>query len=524
MKANYEADSESLAYHVGLDKVEEAVISSHFMDALCRNRRLALYNDEEFSAKSVSMPASAVNNRLLPTLRNAADAFAHDRAQAAKRRAAENVGRYEVDAPAKLGAAEFITEVMFDRQFRRGSRETCSRQEVHSKVALRIAAGAKIEMVVPALPYKISCPLKTRGRLPDLAEANFLLGLYEIVAAVETLYREARPDLPAPIAHFTVVSDGGRFSQVVNESDDVAQAYQHELTKWIERLRLEEYIEVIDYHVLLRERLPNAARDMKTVLRERASCQYRDLMWQVFDPYDISATLSRARLIDPDPETSNAAGRFVSLFKSLIFTVNYLTLDPFKALSNERFRTLYHELTRHIFEPFVRLSDPELRSLTEQLRGHCGFPDTAPAKEYLRQEMLREAWAATIGYIAEIKSDRDLAIEPITACLPDHLRWTIHAKPGQLGLGTPAALGKPVQAWAGAAVFKRVGQRGIRLCTLPVLALEGVGAKPVLADDFLDSPGAADQPLFYIYPDIDWSGIEDFLSMIATRVTRKRAS
>lgn len=153
-----------------------------------------------------------------------------------------------------------------------------------------------------------------------------------------------------------------------------------------------------------------------------------------------------------------------------------------------------------------------------------GFPCTPGAKEHLRQAMLREVWSATIDYIAEIKSDRELDSDPITTCLPDHVRWTIHAKPGQLGLLTPAALGKPVQAWAGAAVFKRAGQGGIRLCTLPVLALEGAGAIPVQSDDSSGAPGLAGQPLFYIYPDIAFADVDDFLANLESRLVRKRAS
>src|SRR5205814_10721779 len=120
------------------------------------------------------------------------------------------------------------------------------------------------------------------------------------------------------------------------------------------------------------------------------------------------------------------------------------------------------------------------------------------AKEHLRQAMLNEVWSATISYIAEIKSDRELTSEPISMCLPDHLRWTIHAKPGQLGLLTPAAFGRPVQAWAGAAGVKRAGQGGIRLCTLPVLALEGAGAIPVRSGDGNDALEPVRQPLFYL--------------------------
>ena len=494
------------------------------MDELCRDSRLELYDDEQFTAKSVTIAASAVRDRLLPSLRRAADLFAQDRAHAAKRRATAQCARYGVHDPRRLGPAAFITELMFDRQFRRGPRETCSREELCAKVTERVAARAPIAMVIPALPYKFSCPLKTRGQLPDLAEANFILCLYEIAAAVDLLYREIDPERPSPLATFTVVSDGSRFNQLVNEPDAVIESYQDNLACWIARLQLSQYVEVIDYQALLRDRLPPAAREAKEALRQQGLRQYAETMWPVFDPSNMPACLAAARRIDPDPEESSQEGRFVSLMKSLVFTVNYRSLDRFRTLSPQRFRTLYHELTGHIFDPFIRLTPSELQTYEEEAERGEGFPARLGAKEYLRQAMLREVWRATIAYIAEIKSDRELASEPISACLPDHVRWTIHAKPGQLGLLTPAALGKPVQAWAGAAVFKRVRQDGIKLCTLPVLALEGAGAIPVWSSEGSDAPQPARQPLFYIYPDVACASIDEFLAGLSGRLVRRRAS
>ncbi|GMT99604.1 hypothetical protein KH5H1_37240 [Corallococcus caeni] len=487
------------AYRPGLDRIEEAVISSHFMQELCRNPRLGLYDDELFSAKALTISAHILNDKLLPSLVRASEAFARDRANAAKRRALEHCVRFGLDDPGKLGPAELITEVMFDRQFRRGPRETCSRDVIRNKVTQRIAMGAPIDMVIPALPYKFSCPLKTRGQLPDLAEANFLLGLYEIVVSIEVLYREARPDLEGPLARFTVICDGSRFNALVNEPETVVELYRRALAGWIRRLGLDGHIELLDYRAVIQERLPQTARAAKEALRQRALHQYSEAMWAVFDPYDMATTLKAAARIDPDPEQGNHVGRFVSLLKSLVFIVNYRSLEHYRAASIERFRVLYRELTSHLFEPFV-----------ESLE-----------KEQLRLAMLREVWSTAIAYIAEIKSDRELTHEPICVCLPDHLRWTIHAKPGQLGLLTPLALGKLVQAWAGAAVFKSTGTNRIRLCTVPVLALEGTGAIPVQTRDTNDAAG---QPLFYIDPDITFASIEEFVADLPVRLVRRRAS
>jgi hypothetical protein len=124
--------------------------------------------------------------------------------------------------------------------------------------------------------------------------------------------------------------------------------------------------------------------------------------------------------------------------------------------------------------------------------------------------------------MAEIRSDRDLDEEPILTCLPGHIRWTIHAKRGQIALAVPTVAGLTVQAWAGSAVFKRAKGGGLRLCTLPVVALEGAGAVPVRVDDPQDVLGLGDQPLFYIYADVAFEGVADFVARLPGALVRHR--
>jgi hypothetical protein len=501
---------ERLVYQPGLDTLQEAVISSHFMHRVCSDASLEPYDDEQFRAKCLTIGPDLVDGTLLPALLRASGAFAVERAAAARERVRENFRLYGLDDPRRAGPAELITEVMFDRNFRRGSRESRAREVLREKVRERMAAGAPIAMAIPALPFKISSPLKSRGPLPDLAEVSFILALYEMAATIEHLYREARPELRGPLAKFTVVSDGSRFERLVEEPDGRSRAYRAELARWIGRLGLAEHVELVDYSALLAERLPDGAGEAKRHIRERGVHDYARVMWPLFDPCDMAGALRAAALADPDPEAANPEGRFVSLLKSLVFTINFRTLAPFAALRRGEFRALYRELTGHIFEPFAALSHDE------EDGGRAVTPTTARSKEVLRRAMLREAWAAAIAYVAEIKSDRELDSEPIQACLPDHFRWTIHAKPGQMAVRIPTALGMPVQAWAGTAVFMR-GRKGLRLCTLPVLALEGAGATPVAL-------GGGEQPLFYIYPDVPFTDIDDFLATVATQLVRARAS
>jgi hypothetical protein len=521
MRIESEIPATRLSYRPGLDPVEEAIISSHFMQQLCADSGLGLYDREQFRRRSVHVPAEVIIDRLLPAILRAARQFARDRASASRQRARRHVESFGLGDGKQLGPAEFITEVLFDPQFRAGSRETCSREDLSRRISRCVARGRPIEMVIPALPYKFSCPLKTRGQLPDLAELNFLIGLYEIVQAIEILYREAQPTLRLPLARFTVVSDGSRFNDLVNEPHAVVTGYQERLTHWIHLLHLEEHIELVDYRSLLNARLPVEALRLKEALRERAQRLYHQAMWPHFDPSDMAGTLKAALLNDPDPESSSTEGRFVSLFKSLVFTVRYRALDGFRSLPSEQLADLYREMTAHLFEPF---SEARTGADSETAPDYATYPLAARCKERLRRRMLEEVWTATIAYVAEIKSDRDQEIEPISRCYPDHLRWSIHAKPGQLGLLAPSAFGRTVQAWAGAAVFKRTKRGRIKLCTLPVLALEGAGAIPVLSGAIADAAESGSQPIFYVHPDTDMPDVFELIDSLPSKLARRRAN
>lgn len=509
--------AKALFYTAGLDRIEEAVISANCMQDMARDARLDLYDDDQFAAKAVTITMAAVEETLIPGMLRACDVFCRDRAKAATARAREQYRAYGLGDPREVGFAQFITEVMFDRQYQRGPRETCSRELLCVKVADHVRAGRPIEMVIPALPFKFSSPLRTRGRLPDLAELNFLLELYEIAATIELIYRAARPDLCGRLAGFTVVSDGSRFNRIVREPDSAVDLYRVCLELWMRRLGIGTYITLVDYRSLLRDRLPPAARDVKAAIAADTRAEYADVLWPVFDPYNLTATMRTAADIEPDPESANPEGRFVSLLKSLVFTINYRSLDRLRQLPASARRALYRDLTAHLFEPYAVLSPAELRDAGQEVAADAQFAATDAMKEYLRQSMLREAWASAIDYMAEIKSDRELAEDPILTCLPDHFRWTIHAKPGQLAVATATASGIRVQAWAGVAVFKLTRRNEIKLCTLPVLAAEGAGAIPVtVAGD--------DQPLFYLHPNVPYTDVEDFLVGLGSILSRKRVN
>ena len=135
--------AEALVYTAGLDRIEEAVISAHCMQDLARDARLDLYDDDQFAARSVAITMGAVEETLIPGMLRACVAFCRDRAEAASARAQEQYRVYGLGDPREVGFAQCITEVMFDRQYQRGPRETCSRELLCIKVADHVRPAAR---------------------------------------------------------------------------------------------------------------------------------------------------------------------------------------------------------------------------------------------------------------------------------------------------------------------------------------------------------------------------------------------
>ncbi|MFI4962866.1 MAG: L-tyrosine/L-tryptophan isonitrile synthase family protein [Legionellales bacterium] len=519
MKKKSSNRSQSQIYSPGLHKDHEAVISDHFMHSINRDSNLALYNPNDFSKKALHINQELIMEDLIPSLLEASDAFILERVAAATNRIPEKIG------DKALECSEIMTELMLDRQFFKGSKFNVSRLNVFEKIKGLVDKKQPIHMVIPALPFKSSSPLKSRGSLPDLAEIHFLMGLAEIAKAITLIYSQIQTaDTPKLQATFTIVSDGSRFNHFLNEPDEALKTYQTKLRGWIRILKIADYIQLVDYQWLLSTYLPAHLYKQKTEIRKKVHQQYCDLMNPLLNPYDMLTTISQAILCDPEPELSNPEGRFIPLFKSLIYIVRYKTLLDYAQLHQKNHVDLYTELTQHLFEPYTQLSTEDEKYIERFLSNAHPLDDPSePALlEYLRQSMLKEAWTAAINYIAEIRSDRDLDQEPIATCLPDYIRWTIHAKPGQLAILTTTAFGDPVQAWHGVGVFKLTKNNKIKIYTLPVLSLEGVGSIPVLITNQGEDGLINDQPLFYVHPDIIFENVADLLDQIKHKVTRKR--
>ncbi|KTC83963.1 L-tyrosine/L-tryptophan isonitrile synthase family protein [Legionella cincinnatiensis] len=511
-------DNTESTYQIGLNKKREAVISAHFMHEINHKSHFQLYSSQEFTKNAVSISENLFFEHLLPALLQASEKFILERVSAASIRAKKNYKNYGLQSPDNIGISEEITEVMFDRQFLKGSKANSSRIILSEKIRTLVKEKKPIKMVIPALPYKSSSPLKSRGPLPDLSEINFLLGLYEIAKTIDSIYRKKAVDANRSLSSFTIICDGRRFNQFLNESEEIIDLYQTHLCWWIKKLNIANYIEIIDYQEVILDFLPSKMQLEKATIRAQVHDFYLNLMQPLLDPYDMPHALYKAIEADPDPELCNPEGRYIPLFKSLIYTINYTTLLNYARIHKKNYEELYVELTKHLFEPYTRLTATDFKQVETFITNTQAF-EISQAKlfEYLRQSMIQEAWNATICYLAEVRSDRDLPQEPISTCFPDHIRWTIHAKPGQLAVLITTAFGDPVQPWHGIGVFMRTKNNKIKLYTLPVLALEGSKAIPVLMEN-----RGIEQPLFYVYPDIKFKSMDDLLEKIKQGLTRKR--
>jgi len=524
-------NTETGIYQVGLRRDEEAVISSHFMHEINCDKTLSLYRQERFLSIALTINEKLIFDDLITVLLDTSDKFIRERIVTVKYRVRRNFCEYGLTSFNDVGLAEMITEVMFDQQFFKGYKSNVSRFLLRNQISNLIKEEKPIKMVIPALPFKSSCPLKSRGNLPELAEVNFLLALVEIAKTIDLVYKESMPKLTTPMAMFTVICDGSRFSEILHESAEVIREYQNCLQDWIARLGISNFIEIVDYHMAISSNLKTDLLREKNTIREHAYLEYQAIVAPLLNHNDMLETLKKTMKLDPDPEQYSKEGRFVPLFKSILYTMNYRILKKISDLFKINYISLYKELTEHIFEPYTQLTDEDVKKISSSIL----YPDTniciesKQFLEYLRHEMLNEAWSAAIKYIAEIKSDRDLPVDPVVSCFPEHIRWTIHSKPGQLGVQTTTAFGDPVQAWHGMGVFKLSNKNKIKLYTLPTLFLEGSGAVPVIPADsenfsFINKYNELNQPLFYIYPDIPFTSMEDFLSKLKNMLTRTRKS
>ncbi|KAF8322303.1 hypothetical protein DL93DRAFT_2223886 [Clavulina sp. PMI_390] len=94
---------------------------------------------------------------------------------------------------------------------------TVGRNLLQNQVERYVANGDRLELVLPAFPFKSPSHQKVLGTLPDLAEEIFLRRLEDLCQSVCDVY--------PPGARLTIVSDGIVYSKLLGVTD--ATAYQY---------------------------------------------------------------------------------------------------------------------------------------------------------------------------------------------------------------------------------------------------------------------------------------------------------
>ncbi len=336
-------------YQVGLSKVKEDVISAHFMDKLiqaCENVNFSKLN----STNALTVSMTQVESELLPLLLKASDEFVKSRVNAAKRRARKYHARYNLSSPDKVGLAECIVELMYDRQFLKGKKSNYCYKTLLYQVKQRVNRQQAVQMILPALPFKSPSVLKCFGSQPDLCEIHFLLSLYEITKAIDCLYREYKNSANV-MASFLVICDGNRFNKICHVSGKEVDAYQKKVQFWIDKLNIQDYVKLTDYTSSIENRLPKEAYQQKIKQREDNITLYKTVMLPLFDPSQIQQSICHAISADPFPEGSHPDGRFIPLFRSLIHTINYPCLLEFTNHNWNVYKQLYCYLIPHIYQP-----------------------------------------------------------------------------------------------------------------------------------------------------------------------------
>ncbi len=506
-------------YQIGLSKEKEAVISAHFMHRINQASNLHMYSKNEFNNKAWVLGSHLFIEKLMPIIINKSEEFILNRIAAAEIRLTKDYQRRGLNNTKEELLASTIVELLCDRQFLKSPKTHISRPILLEQIKKAIVKKHPIKMVIPALPFKVFSPLKTRGIMPDIGELNFLLSLVEIAKSIDLAYKKYFPDLTDCImASFTIICDGKRFNSFLNVTNQQIETYIQSLAQWTQEFYLDQYIKLVDYKKAILETLPYKLAEQKKIIRDEVNKAYNNSILPILNPNHLLDSIKQAIALDPDPEKSNPEGRFISLFKSIIYTLNYKKLTDYTQQQKTDSVKLYAELTRHLFIPYIQLNKKQYQKIEVNFNNKTWIKQqpSITLLEYLRQEMLKEAWHASIHYLAEIRSDRDLSQDPVRTCFDEYIRWTIHAKSGQLALLTTTAFGDPVQPWHGSGVFMKTKKNKIKMYTLPVLALEGEHAIPVLLE------ANKKQALFYIHPNIGCKNLNDFFELLTKQLTRQR--
>ena len=445
-------DSES-KYNGKLLNKGEPVVSEHRLYKIIESSKSKLYSKSQYNSRKIKILEKEFCFLVLKPLLYASDLLINQRYNALLKRIKLYISEYP-----KIDTSALICEVFFDSYFRKGKKGYTSRSVLYEIVSKVVSKKQPIQIVIPLFPNKVACPLKNIGSDFDLGEIILLLRLRELIKLIKLFY--------SPGAEIVILSDGKRFSKAWNTPLNKIKKYQIQISIWIKRLSLENSITLIDYEDTLYTTLPIVFRNKRTYEYENSIRLYNKKIKPLLNIESMKESLLKTIDLDPDKDDLDQEGRFVPLFKSTLFSIDYS--DRIKELTTINLfekRRIYYQILRDI------LLDDKKHNLYQKL-------------------ILERAWLGTIEYIAKVRQDRLIGIDPIAYIYPDCIRGTIHPKPGQVGIITISRGSYTTQPWHGIGCLK-LSRGKVKADVKSVLELESLGYLPVHIED-------SNRPIFYI--------------------------
>jgi len=276
-------------------------------------------------------------------------------------------------------------------------------------VELAVEKGVPLHFVVPGLPFKSQCELRTLGKaaIPDLGEIALLLRLNSVSQVLK--------DFHDPGADWIIASDGQLFAQMLGLSNSVPSDYHDSLREYRNNLGLIDTIHIIDINNIM------------ALLDRDGLPRFQHILGEIRSFLDVLRSLDDVR------------NRLDALSKNMLW---HLPIQKLTAKS-------------------LRLTTDSRMSLAWQiLQGDWGALSTR-ARKYL--EELR--WELAIGYAAVQLTVNYLGV--FARALPEAIRATTRAKPQQVAI---PKLGE-LLPWNGTAFLDEVRDNNRALRIVPIYKL-----------------------------------------------------
>lgn len=499
-------------------KPHEANIAGSWVQRLIHAHPDGLYSASEFHRRSLAVSAASIKQELLPQLREVAEQEVVSRMESIQKRARKNFAFYGLENAEQAGLAEQLTEALTDSRFNRVSLHPEEKHALYRNIKRLVETRDPLTMGMPMLPHKIPSPVKTRGKWPGMAEAMTLLTVWELTEIANRLYHAALPETSGTqMANFLLIGDSRRFrtSNHVPESDTVN--YEKGLTWWIENLQLGDAIKLVDFESLMCNRLSPEQERERHVLYRDVLAIFEERIGRLLDASHTENSLKYAVTFLPFVDEKGSTHNFPEIFSSRLSCIQYDILEKVKDIPpfNEMEPAeLYLTLLEHINTPYAKMEKEQYEqvgaALLQTPPTHTAdtFSGRQQAMEYVRCEMVKEAYHATIAYITRIMADEMVTgQEAVSSCVD--VRFSTRATKTTPSLDI-AGKREPALPWHGEAEIHPHKRGGVTIDIVPALGAEAGNAHPITISidtgldpisprvfDLLEKLAESGQPLAY---------------------------